>query len=301
MRSLSNPNQSALRLALGLILIGTVGAAVVASGLDAITIVFWRSAIGAAFLLVWCLATGILPDRTLTARNLALGAVAGVSLVLSWAAFFAGIILTSISTATILFHIQPFLILLIGAVLWKERVTRDQVFWLAAAFVGVALASGLSLSSGPVDPKWMMGIVITLGGAFVYAVTAIAGKGLSGQRGEITTLTQTLAGVVIFAPFVDLHQHIAAPSWGFLSMIGVLQTGIAWVLIFSALPRVPTPLIAVLSFVNPLTAIATDWLFFNRPLGLAQALGMVLIVVSTLGVKFGWRVTPGRRAQASLG
>jgi len=241
-----------------------------------------------------------LTGRTLTTRNLALGVVAGVSLVLSWAAFFGGIILTSISTATILFHIQPFLILLIGSVIWKERVTRDQLIWLVAAFIGVALASGLSWSTGQTDPKWLLGITITLGGAVVYAVTAIAGKGLSGQRGEITTLTQTLAGVVIFAPFVNFHQHIALPAWGFLAMIGVVQTGIAWVLIFSALPRVSTPVIAVLSFVNPLTAIATDWLFFNRPLGFAQALGMSLIVVSTLGVKLGWRLTPRRDAPASL-
>jgi len=59
MTPLSGSNRAALNLATGLMLIGTVGAGVVASGLDAITIVFWRSAIGAAFLLVWCFATGI--------------------------------------------------------------------------------------------------------------------------------------------------------------------------------------------------------------------------------------------------
>jgi drug/metabolite transporter (DMT)-like permease len=275
-------------------LIGTVGAGVVATGLDAITIVFWRSAIGALFMLAWCGGTGILPDRTLTRRNLALGMVAGSSLVLSWAAFFYGILLTNISTATILFHIQPFLILLIGAAVWKERVTRDQMLWLVTAFIGVVLASGLTWSSGAIDPRWTLGIAVNLGGALLYAVTAVAGKGLAGQRGEITTLIQTLVGTIIFAPFVDFHQEIAWPSWGWLAMIGVVQTGIAWVLLYSAYPRVSTPLIAVLSFVNPLTAIGTDWLFFGRLLGLAQAIGMVLIVTGTLGVKLGWRLTPRR-------
>ena len=287
-----NSNRDIMRLTLGLVLIGTVGAAVLATGLDVMTIVFWRSAIGALFLLVWCFATGILPDRTLTARNLALGAVAGTSLVLSWAALFGGLMLTSISTATILFHIQPFLILLIGAVIWKERVTRDQMIWLVVAFFGVALASGLSLSSAQVNPNWLLGILITLGGAFLYAITAIAGKGLAGQRGEITALCQTTVGVIIFAPFVNFHQDIALPSWGWLAVIGVVHTGIAWVLIYSAYPRVSTPVIAVLSFVNPLTAITTDWLFFDRLLGLPQAIGMVLIVIGTLGVKLGWRLSP---------
>lgn len=278
-----------LKLVFGLFLIGTVGAAAVATGMDAITIVFWRSVIGSAFMLVWCLATGILPDRNLTAKNLMLGAVAGTSLVLSWAAFFAGIFLTSISTATILFHIQPFLILLISAAIWKERVTRDQMMWLGLAFLGVVLASNLSLSK-PMDQAWLTGVLILLGGALLYAVTALAGKGLAGQRGEVTTLIQTIAGSVIFLPFVDLTMSISMPSWGWLAMIGVVQTGIAWVLIYSAYPHVPTPLMAVLSFINPLTAIASDWLFYDRLIGPAQAAGMALIVFGTLGVKLGWRL-----------
>lgn len=280
------------KLVSGLMLIGTVGAVVVATDLDAITIVFWRSVIGAVFMLVWCLATGILPDRTLTARNLILGLVAGTSLVLSWAAFFAGIRLTSITTATIVFHIQPFLIVLIGAVLWKERISRDQLIWLGAAFAGVALASGLSFGSGQMDAGWSTGIAITFAGAFLYAVTAVAGKGLSSQRGEITTLIQTVAGCVIFLPFVDLGQRIAPEAWGWLGVLGVVQTGIAWVLVYSAYPRVSTPVMAVLSFVNPLTAILSDWLFFGHVIGPAQALGMALIVAGTLGVKLGWRPLP---------
>lgn len=282
------------RLVSGLMLIGTVGAAVVATGLDAVTIVFWRSAIGAVFMLVWCLASGILPDRSLTRKNLLLGAVAGVSLVLSWAAFFAGILLTSISTATILFHIQPFLIVLISAAIWKERISRDQVVWLCVAFLGVTFASDLTLSSGEVDRAWLSGLLILLGGAFLYAITAVAGKGLQGQRGEVTTLIQTLAGTVIFLPFVDFHLPIAPPAWGWLVMIGVLQTGVAWVLVYSAYPYVSTPLMAVLSFVNPLTAILSDWLFYGHLIGWAQAAGMGLIVTGTLGVKLGWRPLPRR-------
>lgn len=277
------------KLVLGLMLIGTVGAAVVSSGLDAITVVFWRSVIGAIFMLAWCLATGVLPDHSLTPKTLMLGAVAGFSLVLSWTAFFTGILLTSISTATILFHIQPFLILLIGAVIWKERVTRDQIMWLGLAFLGVALASDLSVAS-PMDETWMTGVLILLGGAFLYAITALAGKGLSGQRGEVTTLIQTVAGVLIFLPFVDLTMEISLPSWGWLTMIGVVQTGIAWVLIYSAYPHVPTPLMSVLSFTNPLTAIASDWLFFDQLISPAQATGMAMIVISALGVKLGWRL-----------
>lgn len=294
----SDSNSATFKLLSGLILIGTVGAAVVATRLDPITIVFWRSVIGAAFLAVWCFARGILPDRNLTRRSLWIGALAGVSLVLSWAAFFEGILRTSISTATILFHTQPFWIVLIGAALWKERISRSQLVWLCIAFVGVALASNLGLSVGDIDARWATGVLILLGGALVYAITAVAGKELRDQRGEVTTLIQTIAGMLIFAPFIHFDQQIAPHAWGLLVMIGVLQTGVAWVLVYSALPQVPTPMIAVLSFANPLTAIFTDWLFYDRLLGPAQALGMGLIVLGTLGVKLGWQ--PWRRRSVEI-
>lgn len=295
----TDSNTATLKLLAGMILIGTVGAAVVGSGLDAITIVFWRSVIGAAFLAVWCLARGILPDPNLSLRSLWIGAIAGVSLVLSWAAFFEGILRTFISTATILFHIQPFWVVLLGAVLWKERISRVQLVWLATAFVGVALASNLSLGEHDLDARWLSGVLILLAGSVVYAITAVAGQQLKEQRGEVTTLIQTLAGVLLFAPFVHFDQPIAAPAWGLVAMIGVLQTGVAWVLVYSALPRVSTPMIAVLSFANPLTAIFTDWLFYDRLLGPAQALGMGLIVLGTLGVKLGWQ--PWRRGAHRAG
>lgn len=293
----SENNSATFKLLSGLILIGTVGAAVVASGLDAITIVFWRSVIGAAFLTVWCLARDILPDPTITRRGLLIGAIAGVSLVLSWAAFFEGILRTSISTATILFHTQPFWIVLIGAALWKERISKAQLVWLCAAFLGVALASNLSLSTGDLDARWVTGVLILLGGALVYAITAVAGKELRDQRGEVTTLIQTISGMLIFAPFVHFDQQIALPAWGLLVMIGILQTGVAWVLVYSALPRVSTPMIAVMSFANPLTAIFTDWLFYDRLLGPAQAMGMGLIVLGTLGIKLGWQPWQWRDAK----
>lgn len=281
-------NAAVLKLTSGLVLIGTVGATVVASGLDSIAIVFWRSVIGSVFLLIWCFYRGILPDATLSSKNILRGVVAGVSLVLSWAAFFEGILRTSISTATILFHTQPFWIVILSSLFWKERITSAQWIWLLTAFVGVIFASNFSFNTNAIDIEWLTGVSILLLGALVYAITAIAGKGIQNQRSEITTLIQTIAGTIIFAPFVNFHQEISFHSWGLLLVIGVLQTGIAWGLMYGAFPFVSTPLIAILSFANPLTAIFSDWLFYSHVISIHQATGMGLIVLGTLGIKLGW-------------
>lgn len=289
-------NRSApLKLAAGMAISGTVGAFGVETGLDPVTIVFWRCVFGSAFMLIWCLAFRHLPDRSLSWRKLALSAVAGSSLVLSWAAFFAGIRMTSIATATIVIHFQPFFVVLIGAVFLKERLTRDQVLWILAAFVGLVFASGANLSSGAIDHRWLLGIAITMLGALCYAVTAVLGKRLGTQRSEVTALCQTVMGIVIFAPFVQLDQSISAASWGWLLGIGIIHSGIAWVIIYSAYPKVSTPVIAVLAFVYPVVAIFIDWAIYGHPLGLMQACGMLLIAMATLGVRLGWKIGAGRR------
>jgi drug/metabolite transporter (DMT)-like permease len=285
-----------LKLAVGMGISGTVGAFGVESGLDPIAIVFWRCVFGAAFMLAWCLAFRYLPDRSLSWRKLGLSAVAGSSLVSSWASFFAGIKMTSIATATIVIHFQPFFIVLIGAVFLKERLSRDQLLWIACAFVGLVFASGIGLSPGAVDHQWIAGVSITMLGALFYAITAILGKRLGTQRSEVTALCQTVMGIVLFAPFVQLNQHISMVSWGWLLGIGVIHSGIAWVVIYSAYPKVSTPVIAVLSFVYPVVAIFIDWVIYGHHLGVTQAAGMIVIAIATLGVRLSWRFGGWTRA-----
>lgn len=287
-----------MKLALGMAIIGTVGAFGVESGLDPVSIVFWRCVFGALFMLAWCLACGYIPDRSLSFKQLAVSAIGGSCLVLSWAAFFAGLEMTSIATATIVMHVQPFFIVMIGAFFLKEKMTRDQLLWIVVAFIGLIFASGIGTGFGAMDRTWALGVCITLAGAVCYALTAMIGKGLTSQRPEVTALCQTVMGILIFAPFVHLDQKISVPAWGWLAGIGVIHSGLAWVIIYAALPRVPTPLVAILSFVYPLVAIFIDWAIYRHPLGMPQIAGMLLIGAATLGIRLNWGL--GRRRRQSL-
>ncbi|AYM08909.1 DMT family transporter [Agrobacterium tumefaciens] len=284
------------RLALAMAIIGTVGAFATEAGLDPITTVFWRCVFATAFLGIWCLWRGILPG--LSPKNMGLAALGGVCMVLSWTAFFAGFAMTSIATTTIVYHIQPFFVVLIGVTVLKERITFDQVAWMVAAFVGVALASGLVLGSRSVNATWALGIALTLGASLLYAIATILAKGLGQQRPEVTTLCQTVVGIVLLAPFADLGRSVSPASWGWLAGIGILHTGVAYVLMYSAYPRLTTPVIGVLTFIYPLVAIVIDWAFYDHPLGPAQAFGMLLIALGTLGVRLGWRISPRRASPA---
>jgi drug/metabolite transporter (DMT)-like permease len=294
MKDLPTARFPAVSLAVAMVIAGTVGAFVTESGLHPVTVVFWRCVFGAIFLAAWCLLRGYLPDRTLSPSRLGLAALAGVCMVLSWTAFFAGFAMTSIATTTIVYHVQPFFVVLIGVFFLKERISLDQILWMLGAFLGVVLASGLVGTHGHAGSNWALGIALTLGAALLYAVATILAKGLGQQRAEITVLCQTLVGIVMLAPFADIGQPIALVQWGWLTGIGVLHTGIAYVLMNSAFPRLTTPVIGVITFIYPVVAIIVDWAIYAHPLGPAQAAGMALIALATLGVRLGWRF-PMRR------
>lgn len=288
----------ALNLTVAMAIAGTVGAFVTEAGLDPVTTVFWRCLFGALFLGAWCLLRGYLPDRSLSWARIAQAGLCGVCMVLSWTVFFAGFAKTSIAVMTIVYHIQPFFVVLIGVLFLKERISADQIAWMLAAFFGVVLASGLVVSDNPVTTTWMLGIAMAIGGAFLYAVVTILAKGLGEQRPEITVLCQTVVGVVMLAPFANIFGDVPLVSWGWLVGIGVLHTGIAYVMMFSSYPRLSTPVIGVLTFIYPVVAIIIDWAIYDHPISMAQALGMALIAVATLGVKLGWRL-PIRRVSAA--
>lgn len=287
----------AARLAIAMAIIGTVGAFATETRLDPVTIVFWRCVFGMVFLAAWCFLRGYLPDRTLSWPRLGRAALGGICMVLSWVSFFAGFRMTSIATTTIIYHIQPFFVVLIGATLLKERITVDQIVWMLGAFLGVVLASGLVGATAPVSTLWILGIVMSLGAAMLYAAATILAKGLGEQRPEITVLCQTIVGIVMLAPFANWAEPVPLASWGWLASIGILHTGIAYILIYSAYPRLSTPVIGVLTFIYPIVAIIVDWAIYGHPLGMAQAAGMLLIACGTLGVRLGWQF-PWRRSMA---
>lgn len=284
----------ATQLGLALAVSGTVGVFVVEAGADPMTTVFWRCAFGALFLGVWSLGFGYLRFTGLTRRNLAYSAIAGAFLALCWACLFAGFRFTSIATATIVFQSYPFMLVLAGIIVLRDKATLDQFVWLLIAFIGVPLASGalnLHLFDGA---NWGLGVALTLAAAAAYVVTTMTVRAIRDQRPEITMLCQAVVGAFLLSFAADFEQTISLSSWGWLAGMGIIHSGLVMVAMYATFQHLPTAVIAIMNFIYPAVAILLDWLVYHHPLTLVQALGLVLIVIATLGVNLKWRIIPAR-------
>jgi drug/metabolite transporter (DMT)-like permease len=289
--SLTSRQQGAITLASGGLLMGTIGVFVEEARLDAMTLVFFRCLFGFLSLAAYCTWKGFFRRQQFTLRIVALAVLSGVLMVTQWVWFFDAIHRTSIAVATVVFHVQPFWVVLIGAALFNERLGGDRLGWIATAFVGLVLASGVATTDNlQGHTSYLIGVGEALAGSVLYASVTLIAKSLGQLKPHLLTLIQCLVGVVclpFIAPLTSLH--IVAPTqWFWIVGMGVLHTGLAYVLIYGALPKLTTPVIAVLLFVYPLTAIVVDAVVYGRALSAPQLAGMLLIVIASLGVNLGW-------------
>ncbi|WP_030691723.1 DMT family transporter [Streptomyces globisporus] len=274
-----NETRGTLELTLAMVLSGTLGVFVVESGASPFEVVFFRCLFGAVALGAYSLVRGFFTGHGFTARKLGLAALGGVFIVFNWVFLFKAYEATSISLATVVYHTQPFFLVLLGAVLLRERISGAKLGWLALAFVGLVLVSGVR----PGDPGSLVGLGFALAAAVLYALATFVTKRITGVRPHLIALVQVLVGMPLLLPFVDFGG-VEGSGWGWLVGLGFIHTGLMYVLMYAAYAKLPTAKIAVLAFTYPAVAMGVDWAVYGHHIGLVQALGVPLIVLASLKV-----------------
>ncbi|MDT0446957.1 DMT family transporter [Streptomyces johnsoniae] len=282
--------RGAIELTAAMLLSGTLGVFVVESGASPFNVVFYRCVFGTFFLGLYCLIRGFFKNHGFTAKKLGLAALGGVFIVFNWAFLFESYESTSISVATVVYHTQPFFVVLLGAVLFKDRITAHKAGWLVVAFLGLILVAGVSSSDLSGDSAYLTGLGYALLAALFYGLSTIITKRVTGVRPHLVALVQVLLGIPLLLPFTTLSESAQFGSgWAWLVGLGVIHTGVMYVLMYSSYQKLPTSKIAVLAFVYPAAAMICDWAVYGHHVSWTQALGIPLIVGASLGISLGWR------------
>ncbi len=272
---------------------GSIGWFVIMSGQPVGNVVFWRCLFGAISLLVICAVLGLLNPRLLSLKSFGIAVFGGVAIVLNWLMLFASYSHASISIATTVYNTQPFMLLALGAAFLGEKITGTKLFWLGLAFAGMETIVEAKPDSGAISGSYGMGIALALGAAFFYALAALAAKWLKGTPPHLIALIQVSTGIIMLAPFADFSaMPTAAGTWSLLVTIGVVHTGLMYVLLYGAIQKLPTHLTGALSFIYPIAAIAVDRIAFGHALQPLQVVGAAIILLAAAGMNLGW--TPGR-------
>ncbi|MFZ6745327.1 DMT family transporter [Undibacterium sp. JH2W] len=284
-----------------MLMLATLGIFIHEAGLDAVTTVFFRCLFAAIALALYCTYKGMFVASNFSRKNLALAVFGGLLMVLNWVTFFAAIQRIGISVTTIVFHVQPFIVLLLGAVLFREKIAANKLAWVSLGFAGLVLACGLQAGDMQMSEQYLTGLLLTLTGACAYAGVTLSTRAMRNMPPHLIALIHCLVGLILLVGFISLPAGgIQIQQWAWLAGLGLLPTALAYVLIYGALPKMPTTAIAVLTFIYPATAVGVDYLVYGQRISLVQMLGLILIVLASLGVNLNWAWRPEKHAASQL-
>ncbi len=290
--------RGSLEMIAAMLISGTIGWFVLVSGQSVVDVVFWRCVIGGAMLLLVCAALGLLRGELMSRRVLVLALVSGVAIVGNWLLLFASYSKASIAISTAVYNVQPFMLVGLAALFLGERITLAKLAWLGLAFLGMLAIVSAHGDSGTSGENYLLGIALALGAALLYAVAALIVKRLSGTQPHLIALVQLLTGILMLAPLASYQLPEQPQAWAILAALGILHTGVMYMLLYSAIQKLPTALTGALSFVYPIAAIFVDWLAFGHRLSLLQWLGVAAILLAAAGMQQGWSLRRRRLAAA---
>ncbi len=266
--------------------------AAVGHGVGPTAVAMWRVLIAASVLLSFAaLRWGrrmLLPRRVL-----AMAVITGVTFAADLWVWHRAIVRIGAGMATILGNTQVFWTALLGRVLFAEPLTRRFAAAAAMAFAGVALLAGVG-SSIEMSADYLVGVGLGLatGVAYgAYIITLRHSNGVFATPGEARGLgplaraalvlawVMLVAGVLL-AAIAALEGHTAAPpdTTAWLEIVALaLGVQIAgWVLISSALPRLPAARGALMLLLQPTLAAVWGALIFAEDLAPLQLCGAAL-------------------------
>lgn len=276
------------RMIVAMGLSGTIGLFVVSSGQPPLTVVFFRCLIGSTALLAWLKWRG--DWRRMNRRAVGWLAIGAVALIANWLCLFSAYRLSSISIATVVYHFQPFFLIVLVAVTQKEVPGKARLAWMGVAFGGVILTTGIDSGNG-LAGNMVHGVALALAAAFLYAIATLATRKLTGTPPAQIAGLQLLMGASVLAPMADFSHDLGRlSSWTSLLVLGLVHTGFMYNLMYAAFQRLSASMIASLSFVYPAVAILVDIVYFQIVPSTLQVFGIVMILTAVVANQCGWNL-----------
>ena len=262
--------------------------------IGSIPLVEIRAFAGGAFLMVLVLVFGKMSSLVQNYKRIAVAGLFNSALpflMLSYAAFH----LTS-GLLAILNAMTPLFGGLIARVWLKEKMTLPRIGGLVLGFIGILiLVSDDLLADTGTGSAHFLAILAGLGAPLCYATaacyTSIYLKGVDAMASAAGSVGTT---ALIFLPFALLTwpdpANVSLTAWLSAIALGVLCTGVAYMILFRLLASVgPTKTVTV-TFLVPPMSVMWGVIFLDEPLTPTIILGACIVLAGTFlatGVRLG--------------
>lgn len=245
-----------------------------------------RGVIGSTFLLGVMLFSKERTSFSAIKKNLPILVLSGLGVGANWIFLFEAYKYTTVSIATLSYYCAPIFVTIMAPIILKEKISLIKFLCVCTAMVGMLCIVGTNKGSIGEGYNHFLGIIYGLTAAVGYASVILMNKFIKGLKGVETTVTQLVFASILLLPYVMItsgfdFSKMTGISWGYMIFLGIVHTGFAYALYFSSLKELKGQTIAVLSYIDPITAVLISALFLGEQLTMFQIIGGVLILGST--------------------
>jgi drug/metabolite transporter (DMT)-like permease len=251
-------------------------------GVDAVTLIMYRMLFALPLFLLLAWWAGLGKPRLMWRDVRIILGLGFCGYYLSSFLDFLGLRYVSASLERLILYLNPTLVLALGAILFRKKVTRSQLIALAVSYGGVLCVFGREMRlQGSNVP---LGATLVFFSAASYAVY-LAYSGEEVQRLgalRLTGLATSVACIICIVQFLVLRPLAAmavAPQVLWLSVLNATLCTFAPVLmVMMAIERIGATLTAQTGTIGPLSTILMAVLLLGEPFTAWVALGTLLVL-----------------------
>ena len=274
-------NRSRLQLIFSMLLFGTIGTLARYINMPSSIICLGRAFFGVITILILLGARKEKPDAEAIRRNFWWLLLSSTLMCCNWICQFEAYKYTTIATATLCYYMQPVFYILAGAVVLREKLTAKKAACVAVAFCGMILVSGVLQIGFHISE--LKGAVFGVTGGFFYAMVVLINKYMKDISPVNTTIIQLALVSVIMLPYsaaTGAFSEVNVTLIGVICLLilGVLHTGIGYIIYFDAVNKLPAQTVGILSYIDPVEAVMLSAFLLKEPVNLYTVIGAVMIL-----------------------
>ena len=207
---------------------------------------------------------------------------------------FLGLQFISVSLERLILYLNPTMVLLLGWVLYKRKVTPQRFMAMAVSYSGVLLVFGFEVLSA--GPDVLTGSVLVFLSALLYACYLVFSEHMLKKMDSLRLVgwASTVACICCIAQFLLLRpiemMHVDDAVLGYSVMNALFCTVAPILFVMFAIERLGPSLTSQIGMIGPMSTVMMGYWFLNEPIHAVIGLGTLLVMggvfmVTKLGVK----------------
>ena len=282
----ANDRGSILMLIASMLIFGTIGVFRRYIPVSSAFLAFSRGILGGLCILVFARVKHKNAGEKLPPRVLPVLVLSGMLIGINWILLFEAYNHTTVAIATLCYYMQPTIVMLLSPVIFREKLTGRKAVCAAVAILGMVLVSGV-IGGSSAGSSSLKGILLGLGAALFYSAVVIINKKIRGVDAYRKTTVQMLSAGMVMVPYLLLTggfstEGLTPAAVILLLAVGIVHTGIAYVLYFGSMDGLRVQTVAILSYIDPVSALLFSAFLLREPVTLLNVIGAVMIIGSAV-------------------